>query len=182
MRPKKKPFTLLEVMVCLVILSLITGTCLWKGSQFLSHHRFTSDSQKLSRQIEELHAYALCHGASIDLELFYDKGVLSYVSSSDDPITYISSSNVSIDKLKTARGSLPGITFFKVKDKRLDKATIHFHPKMGITSPESISFHLHKPSSNNDSSYYIDLVRGIPFNLLSKNPDKINPNSLKKPE
>ncbi len=172
MRAKKKPFTLLEVMVSLVILSLITGTCLWKGSQFLSHHRFTSDSQKLSRQIEELQAYALCYCASIDLELFYDKGILSYVSSSDEPL----------DAVKKAKGSLPGITFFMVNDLPGDKATIHFHPKMGITYPESISFHLSKSSSNNDSSYYIDLVRGIPFNLLSKNPDKINRNALKKPE
>lgn len=159
----KRGFTLLEVMLSLVILSLITGLCFSKGRDLLRHHQFKSDIHKLARSIEELRTYSLCHGASIDLELYYDKETLSYRVHCDNPN----------DLIQNVKGTLSGITSFAVEEKKKSQVCIHFHPTFGIVSPKYLSFS--SPLDAETQTYWLDLQRGSPFIAVSHKPALFTP-------
>lgn len=70
---KRNSFTLLEVMVCVALLSLLAGTCAWKGHDLLQHYLLRSSAKAIVREIEAAQILSLSYQADIAVTLVKEK-------------------------------------------------------------------------------------------------------------
>ncbi|HEY5260449.1 MAG TPA: prepilin-type N-terminal cleavage/methylation domain-containing protein [Rhabdochlamydiaceae bacterium] len=79
----KRPFTLMEILICLLILSIAAGTIGIRIVDALSSHRFHLGVGEFASQVKELQLLAMTHRADMELHLFKDKEEWKYQNKSE---------------------------------------------------------------------------------------------------
>lgn len=82
-RVAARPFTLLEIMICLLILSVAAGAIGMRIVDALSTHRFHLAVGEFTSQVKELQLLAMTHRADMELHLFKDQGEWKYQNKSE---------------------------------------------------------------------------------------------------
>ncbi len=83
MKKTARPFTLLEIMICLLILSVAAGAIGMRIADALSTHRFHLAVSDFTSQLKELQLLAMTHRADMELRLFKDKEEWKYQNKSE---------------------------------------------------------------------------------------------------
>jgi len=69
MRVKKKPFTLLEICICLMLISWLGAAIGWQIKSLVDSQRLSTEVNRLKLHLEELQTLALSHGADLQIHL-----------------------------------------------------------------------------------------------------------------
>ncbi len=85
MKIRRLPFTLIEILVCLVLLSMMGSLLIYKGGKLLKERRFSSSCEKISSEIALTKNLALTYQIDIDLVLEQKKGKIYLTRKTDFP-------------------------------------------------------------------------------------------------
>ena len=103
-RRKKRPFTLFEIALCVVILGLI-GTLLgWQIKTMVARHHFHKNLDMLVTDLQKIQIMALANRCDIELKILQKNGTISYQVSSDEKLPQINGKEVKllgVKKVKT---------------------------------------------------------------------------------
>jgi prepilin-type N-terminal cleavage/methylation domain-containing protein len=72
-RRSKRAFTLLEIMICLVLIGLLGGVVGFKIKGTVAHHRFRNRVNQIEQTLRELQILALTYRTDMSLDLFQQK-------------------------------------------------------------------------------------------------------------
>jgi hypothetical protein len=78
-------FTLLEICVCLMILSLAAGFLGIHVKDAIEIHRFRNSVARLKIELQKLQMLALCHQSDLKISIYKKKNELYYKASSEEP-------------------------------------------------------------------------------------------------
>jgi hypothetical protein len=125
-----KPFTLLEIVICVAILSLAAVGIGWQMKGMLEIHKFEKSVGIFFTDLRKAQLVALSDRVDIDLTLAKtDKGY-EYKFKSDDPLLcFISKGKV-----------LTGIQEIRNEKKRIESLHLHLYPTGRIGPEEKITF------------------------------------------
>ncbi len=85
-RNKRKSFTLLEIMVCLALISLLAGLVGMKGVDLLAHHRFYRGLQSWLFDVHQVQILAMNQGADVTCTIKKNQeGTYQAIFESDSP-------------------------------------------------------------------------------------------------
>ena len=113
---KRKPFTLIEILVCLMLLAMAGSVVIYKGGKLLSERRFSSSIENIRSEIFLTKSLALTYQIDIDLYLQQKKGKIILKRKTDTP-------HPSIKALFDKEIALPEIVFGKADEEKI----IHFY-------------------------------------------------------
>jgi prepilin-type N-terminal cleavage/methylation domain-containing protein len=85
---KKRPFTLLEICICLAILGIISGFLGWKILDAVSHHRFESSASEVASEMKRLEGLALSYQGEFGIRIFQKDEQFFYVLFTDEPLNF----------------------------------------------------------------------------------------------
>jgi prepilin-type N-terminal cleavage/methylation domain-containing protein len=83
MRRRRSAFTLIEILVCLMLLSMAGSLLIYKGGKLLKERRFSSSCEKISSEIAVTKNLALTYQIDIDLVLEQKKGKIYLTRKTD---------------------------------------------------------------------------------------------------
>lgn len=82
----KHPFTLLELLLCLAILSIVGGVVGWHVKGLLDHHQLHNTAHRLIIQLRELQSLALNYQTELEMELLQTPQGIAYRCRTDEPL------------------------------------------------------------------------------------------------
>ncbi|NGX45142.1 MAG: hypothetical protein K940chlam2_00285 [Chlamydiae bacterium] len=81
----KRPFTLIEITICIVILGLMAGSIGWHFKTVVEAHTFHKHVDLLLTDLRKFQIVALAHEMDIDVHIHKDKGKFGYIAQYDEP-------------------------------------------------------------------------------------------------
>lgn len=88
MTSSKKAFTLLELFICLTILSLIGSFFAVKGKALLDVYLFKQDVATVSDALQLAKEYAYCYGCDVEIDFVHNKQGCFIHIKSDEPLLH----------------------------------------------------------------------------------------------
>ncbi len=139
---RKHFFTLIEILVCIMLLAMAGSVVIYKGGKLLQDRRFSSSCEKITSEIILTKSLALTYQIDIDLLLEQKKGKIYLTRKTDSP-------HHSIQALFGGETPYPEIVFGKEDEIK----EIHFYGNGWIEGEEKITLsmasHLKKQYSVN---------------------------------
>jgi len=143
----KRAFTLLEIMVCIAILSLVAGFLGWHVKSMVDVHRFHKHIDRLVTDLHKLQIIALTHETDITLNIQRNAdGKLGYLVLSDEPGAIARSSFVLLS-------SVEALTLDR---RHVEKMTLHITPDGSIRGAETLGFF---QNADNKDGLILDLSK-----------------------
>lgn len=96
-------FTLLEIVICIALISFMASAFAWKGSNLVQHYLLRSSAKTLVREIEAAHLLALSYQTDISLKLVNNKGEFSLEWETDEPLLQCRCHNHKLRGVKNVR-------------------------------------------------------------------------------
>jgi prepilin-type N-terminal cleavage/methylation domain-containing protein len=112
----KRLFTLLEIMIALVIISIIGALTAFQVKKMIDAHRFEAEVSDLFIALQEAQVLSAAYQTDLALDIFMEKGKPLYRFSTDEPLPPL--------KLKQSPVLLSHTAFFKFKDAKTP--SLHF--------------------------------------------------------
>jgi len=81
----KRAFTLLEITLVLVIISLVGGLCVFQAKKLVSAHEFEEEVSRLFITLQEAQVLSTAYQTDISLDLFVNEGKVEYLFKTDEP-------------------------------------------------------------------------------------------------
>lgn len=128
MKIKRKPFTLIEILVCLTLLAIAWSLLVYKGGKLLQERRFSSSCEKLTSEIFVTKSLALTYQIDIDLVLEQRNGKFYFSRKTD-----FAESN--IRSLFQSEIVFPELVFGKEDEKK----ELHFYGNGWIEGDDKIT-------------------------------------------
>lgn len=129
----KRPFTLLEITLCIAILGLLAGFLGWHIKTMVDSHSFHKHVDLLLTDLRKLQIVALAQETDIEVNIHREEGKYGYIARSAEPGAVIKNSFVPLEGVKTLKeGETPrkSITLHITPDGRILPATaLGFFPK-----------------------------------------------------
>lgn len=154
----KSPFTLLEILITLILLTTVGTLVSVQTFQLVKKHRFEKEVEDFFSVLQEAQLFAVIHNTEIFLELIKKGNSIAYQLTTDEPI----SPNLFSQKKKS---------FLAVKKVIVDgkkDPEIHFRvSSQGVIEPRGvISFH----SEDGEMKEWVDLRGGLLLKHTRKEP------------
>jgi type II secretory pathway pseudopilin PulG len=130
-RPSAKrvrPFTLLEMVIAILILSLIGTFSAIHIKGLIDSHRFESEVSHLFIALQEAQLLAATYQTDIDFDLYKEKEKFYYRFSTDEPLT--------TRQLNQEKKSLTHSAAIRFKEKKITK--LHFNIFSGCIEPRGV--------------------------------------------
>ena len=99
-RIKKSPFTLLEIFICIFLLTLIGGLLAIPVHSFLKRHRLILDVQALQDHLEKIHQLSLIYNGDVTVDLVIGNKGLSCQFFSDESFPFPMKNPVLLENIK----------------------------------------------------------------------------------
>lgn len=160
----KKSFTLLEIMICLMILSLIGAFTTVQIKKMIAVHQFEAEIGNLFIALQEAQLLSATYQTDLALDISSVGGKIAYSFSTDEPFTSHQFSRATLP--------LPNTHFCKFNNARAK--TLHFDIYSGGIEPKGVL--AFTPSYDETKTLWFDLQRGqlIKFShqkpVVRKNP------------
>lgn len=161
---RSKKFTLVELFVALSILLLVAGVVGWHVKGAIDHHRFQSSVDRFAVQLRELQALAMSYQSDMEVEFSRDGKLLSYSRNTDEPLSILSRSLVSLE----------GVTGVLFNGKKKDALRLAVLSSGRIDPPGVLHF------QQNGESLWVDFSTPLLVKVTNKAPEKHLP-SMPKP-
>jgi Tfp pilus assembly protein FimT len=129
----KRPFTLLEIMLCITVLTIISGMIGFKIKEAVERQQFLSQISDLSAEIRRLQGFALSYGSTFGIRIHQREGKFCYSLISDEPLDFIT---------KTKSFSLNGVNSMIVNKKELKEFSFDVLPSGKIEPPVELRLQL----------------------------------------
>jgi len=129
-RPKCRAFTLLEIIICIAILSASVIGIGWQMKGMLAIHQFNKNIANFLADLRKAQLVALCDRVDIDLNIYEEGGHYQYSFSTDDPLLCFINKKI----------TLTGIQEIKTEKKKLKELKIHLYPSGRISPEKKITF------------------------------------------
>lgn len=110
---RKQAFTLLEVMLCIALISLMASAFAWKGNNLLQHYLLRSSAKTLVREIEAAHLLAMSYQTDIAVVIVKRNGDYFLEWRTDEPPL----------KKKCRPHKMRGVKNIRIDDYKCAKAT-----------------------------------------------------------
>ena len=117
-RKRVKSFTLLEITLCLALLSLTAGFIIWKVKGALQEVRFSNSFENLMVELQKAQFLALSYQSDLQLEFSHRNGRWFYSTSSDEP---------SLRKETKKDVELEPLTSLKFNDEKREKLLLKIY-------------------------------------------------------
>lgn len=130
MSKNKHPFTLLEIMLCIAVLTIISGMVGFKIKEAVERQQFLSQISDLSAEIRRLQGFALSYGSTFGIKIYQREGKFCYSLTSDEPLDFIS---------KAKSFSLNGVNSMIVNKKELKEFSFDILPSGRIEPAAKLS-------------------------------------------
>ena len=85
-RKRRARFSLLELLVCIALLSVIAAIVGFKGKSLMDHHRFGSSVQEVKNKLSLCKSLAMTYQTDCQFCLFAREGKVYYQITPDDPL------------------------------------------------------------------------------------------------
>ena len=126
----RRSFTLLEIVLCIAILSLVSGTLGWQIRDMLGSHRFHKSVDHILTDLRKLQIIALSDREDIEIKLALRDGLYSYTITSDGKIPC----------LLPLEGKLPGVKQIRIDGKKIMEKRIQIYSTGRITPDKTLVF------------------------------------------
>ena len=126
MEVSKRCFTLVELLVCIAILSLIGTLTVMKGMAFVQTYEFKQSAKRLALELDWTRQIASTAHANFEFIIKHTGSQLICTRSTDEPM-YIKQANTNI--------TLNGITRLALTDKQMNKITLRFTASGTVIAP-----------------------------------------------
>jgi hypothetical protein len=83
---KRFSFTLLEVVICIALISMFASVFAWKGNNLLQHYLLRSSAKTIVREINTAHLLALSYQTDVSLKLVQKKGEIFLEWQTEEPL------------------------------------------------------------------------------------------------
>jgi hypothetical protein len=155
-------FTLLELCICFLILTLISALLGWQLKNAIDYHQFKNCGNELCAQIRHLQALATSYQIDADLKIVEDEEKIIYQKSTDEPLDIINKSKI---------GLLKGISTLTFNNKPVKEIHLRIFSNGRITPQGVLGMH-RKDFSPKDSSLWIDIRFPIQIKVVKDYPEK----------
>lgn len=115
---KRRPFTLLEIVICLAILGLGSATIGVQIQKMVADHTFSNNVMHLFTELKKCQLIAACDQTDIEVVIAKEGKGYGFFIQTDDPLTHF------VKK----KGKLPGVHSICKNGKRIQRETLHFYP------------------------------------------------------
>lgn len=167
----KAAFTLLELCICIAILSLSGVFIGWQVKGAIEHERFESSLQRLESELHTLQLLSMSYQTDLSLTLSFKEGKALYQITTDDPILSFGTS------LKdTPERPLGGILSFKLPKKPENQKIQFTFFSSGRIIPQDIV-----EIKGKRGSVWLDLRQPLQIKIEESYPKKININLPQRP-
>lgn len=152
-----RPFTLLEIMICLFILSVAAGAIGMRIVEALSTHRFHLAVGEFTSQVKELQLLAMTHQTDMELHIFKEKGEWKY-QNKVEPSLKIGA--------RTAPASLNGTSVIKLEGKTFAALPFTLYTTGRIEPKGVLEF------QGDDEKVWVDLREPLHIKICKEYPPK----------
>lgn len=121
-------FTLLEIVICVALLSLVGSLIGWQAKEMVTTHHFHKNIDMLCTDLRKLQIMALSHRTDFSLYLSSDQKGMHYAISCDEPIPHFHKRTV----------DLLGIKEIKLEGKTRQNLIFHVAPNGRITPNQKV--------------------------------------------
>jgi prepilin-type N-terminal cleavage/methylation domain-containing protein len=83
---RRRAFTLLELIFCIVILTIVAGALSFPLKGMLDRHRFLHDVKRVAKEIREVQSLALNYQSDMGIELYKENDHFYCIGFTDEPI------------------------------------------------------------------------------------------------
>ncbi|MBS0604732.1 MAG: type II secretion system protein [Verrucomicrobia bacterium] len=158
----KRAFTLLEMMIALVILSLIGALTAVQVKKLIDAHRFEGEVADLFIALQEAQVLSATYNTDLSLDLYLKEGKVFYRFSTDEPL--------SVQKLKRDPVSLAHTTELKFKDVKVTSLHLDIYSGGRIEPRGTLSF---SQSSDDGKKLWFDLQHGQLLKFSHRRPSVV---------
>jgi len=160
----RRPFTLIEICVCLVLLAAAAGAISWQVWDMFESRRFDENVRKLKNQITELQMAALIYGSDQALDLEEKDGKWRVTPRSQEARFYVKPFDlVSVDSIQWEGLSRRQLTFQIFTNGRIEPT--------GVLQMAS-----------GERKIYLDLLHPLLIKIAKEQPQRKLLTVLPKPE
>lgn len=152
-----RAFTLLEICLCVAILSIVAGVMGWQIKKMIDRSRAERSVANFATQLRTLQLVAMSYQSDVRIDLFFDpQGKLFYKQIADDPrLRFIP------ETLK----QINGIETLQKGGKEEKRITLYLFSSGRIEPQELLAF-------KGDATLWIDLRQPIQVKLTASEPPK----------
>ncbi len=160
----KHAFTLLEIVICMAILSLIGTAVGLQIHSMITSHRLSSGADRLCIALQEAQLLAITHQTDFTVHLFKERGEYWYQVQTFEPIK-------AVDQQPKP---LPGVTSLTDQGTKKEEIQLAIYATGRIEPSHVIGLH---PAATKKASapLWIDLQTPIQIKLSSKKPSHLTP-------
>lgn len=169
--PKYRAFTLLEIMVALVIMSMVASVVGWQITRCISRYTFQSEVEELYNRVKNAQVLALTFKTDITLSFFQEKGLLYYQLKTDEPF-----SAAQFDQKPKPLKQVKLLTFNSKATKNL---LLSLYSQGTLDPPGVLGFFPDKHKKQ--GALWIDFQGAFFLSLRTDQPRTIKEISIKKP-
>lgn len=127
----RKPFTLLEICVCLLILGLVSGFLGVKIKDAIDHHRFVHELSKFAADIKYVQSLALSYQS--EFTVAFDAH--GYKVSTDEPKNLFRA---------LPKGTFKTVELLKTGDQEVKRVTLTVFSTGRVEPSKRLTFHAHR--------------------------------------
>ncbi len=157
-RIKRRPFSLLEICVCIAILAMASGFLGIKIKETIDYHRFESSISAFVADLKRMQSLASSYQSEFGVEIKPDKDhVLSYAFFTDEP---------SYAVRRLPKGKLKGIKSLSLEERKVEKITLTILPSGRVGPTKRIGLH------DDEKARWIDLRYPLQIKVLKEYAQK----------
>jgi prepilin-type N-terminal cleavage/methylation domain-containing protein len=159
MKKSKRSFTLLEMMIALMIITLIGAITAVQVKKMTDAHGFEAEITPLFITLQEAQVFSAAYETDLALDIGMEKGKLFYRFSTDEPLPS--------NKFKQESVTLGHTTTIKFKDAKTTKLHFDIYSGGRIEPGGVLAFY---PSQEGDKALWFDLQRGLLLKFAHHKP------------
>ena len=155
-RANKRPFTLLEICLCIVILTLVSGFLGLRIKESVEHQRFLSQVSGFTSELKRLQGFALSYRADFGIRVYQKGEKFYYKLFTDEPLDFIQ---------KVPARTLKGLTTLSLNEKNVSEISLSILSSGKIEPEAVIGMHL------GEEKRFIDLRNTLHIKPLESYPN-----------
>lgn len=145
----RRPFSLLEIVICIALLACISGFLGIQIKQTIDHQRFESSAAQLLSDLRRVQSLALSYQGEFNLTILKEGESYTYAFFSDEPREAVK---------RLPRGTLTGVTSLSLDEKQKEKFSIDIFATGRLDPPKKLKL------ESKDQAVSLDL--GSPLRLI----------------
>lgn len=91
---RRRSFTIIELMVCLALLTMVGSVLAYKSSAMIQSYRFSSNVKELQTYLKTLKTLCIIYDAEVNVTLTHEEGILTVTTFSHERFPLLNKTHV----------------------------------------------------------------------------------------